>query len=136
MLWMLSAYLVVRFADLAFRGALGSMFELNIEAFMFWIETALFVAPLAILAKPQARKHPAKLFVAACSLMLAGFILRINSYLVGYETGPGWNYFPSVSEIMVSIGMIALEVLGYIVLVRYLPILSGNAESTAVATNK
>ncbi|MDO8989862.1 MAG: Ni/Fe-hydrogenase cytochrome b subunit [Sideroxyarcus sp.] len=136
MLGMLVAYMVVRFGDLAVRGTLSSMFELNIEAFMFWIETALFVAPLVILAKPQARKHPAKLFVAACSLMLAGFILRINSYLVGYETGPGWNYFPSVSEIMVSIGMIALEVLGYIVLVRYLPILSGNNESTAAATNK
>jgi Ni/Fe-hydrogenase subunit HybB-like protein len=37
---------------------------------------------------------------------------------------------------MVSIGMIALEVLGYIVLVRYLPILSGNNESTAAVTNK
>jgi len=136
MLWMLSAYLIVRFGDLAFRGALGNMFELDIEAFMFWVETALFVAPLVILAKPQARKHPAKLFIAACSLMLAGFILRINSYLVGYETGAGWHYFPSVSEIMVSIGMIALEVLSYIVLVRYLPILSGVNESTATATNK
>jgi Ni/Fe-hydrogenase subunit HybB-like protein len=68
--------------------------------------------------------------------MAAGFILRINSYLVGYETGPGWHYFPSVSEMMVSIGLIALEILGYIVLVRYLPILSGNNESTATATNK
>jgi Ni/Fe-hydrogenase subunit HybB-like protein len=37
---------------------------------------------------------------------------------------------------MVSIGLIALEILGYIVLVRYLPILSGNNESTATATNK
>jgi len=136
MLGMLAAYLVVRFVDLAVRGAIGNMFEFSIEAFMFWVETALFIAPLVILAKPQARKNPAKLFIAACALMLAGFILRINSFLVGYETGPGWHYFPSVPEIMVSIGMIALEVLGYIVLVRYLPILSGNNESTAIATNK
>jgi len=42
---------------------------------------------------------------------VGGFILRINSFLVGYETGPGWHYFPSVPEIMVSIGMIALEIL-------------------------
>ena len=103
---------------------------------MFWVETALFVAPLVILANAQARKNPAKLFIAACSLIMAGFMLRINSYLVGYETGPGWHYFPSVSEIMVSIGMIALEILGYIVLVRYLPILPGTNEASAVATNK
>jgi Ni/Fe-hydrogenase subunit HybB-like protein len=136
MRWMLIVYLVVRFTDLVLRGALGYMFDLNIEAFMFWIETALFITPLVILSKTNAHKQPAKLFMAACSLMLAGFILRINSFLVGYETGPGWHYFPSVPEIMISIGMIAFEVLAYIVLVRYLPILSGTTESTAAATNK
>ena len=128
MIWLLVAYLVVRLVDLAMRGALGSMFEASIEAVMFWIEMALFAAPLAILAQPAARRNPAKLFVAALCLMLAGFLLRINSFLVGYETGPGWHYFPSAPEIMVSIGMIALEVLGYIVLVRYLPVLPQGRE--------
>ena len=135
MLWMLTAYLVVRFADLVVRGAVGSMFELRIETLMFWIENALFVAPLVILANPQSRGNPAKLFIAAVCLMLAGFLLRIDSFLVGYETGPGWHYFPSVPEIMVSIGMIALEILGYIALVRYLPIMPGTTES-AIAGNK
>lgn len=136
MLWMLAAYLVVRFVDLIVRGAIGSMFELRVEALMFWIENALFIAPLVILANPMSRKNPSKLFIAASCLMLGGFILRINAYLVGYETGPGWHYFPSVTEIMVSIGMIALEVLGYIALVRYLPILPGNSKSAAIAGNK
>ncbi|MBI5891871.1 MAG: Ni/Fe-hydrogenase cytochrome b subunit [Nitrosomonadales bacterium] len=134
MLGMLAAYLAIRFGDLLVRGALGGMFVPGIEALMFWIETALFVAPLVLLWNEKSRKQPAKLFVAASCLMLAGFILRINSYLVGYETGPGWHYFPSVSEIMVSVGMIALEILGYIVLVRYLPILPGSG--AAAATNK
>ena len=136
MLWMLAAYLVVRFVDLAARGAIGSMFELRVEALMFWIENALFIAPLVILANPQSRRNPARLFIAAVCLMLAGFLLRINSFLVGYETGPGWHYFPSVPEIMVSIGMIALEILGYIALVRYLPILPGNSKPAAIAGNK
>ena len=42
---------------------------------MFWIENALFVAPLVILANPVSRKNPAKLFIAACCLMLGGFML-------------------------------------------------------------
>jgi len=134
MLWMLAAYLVIRVVDLLVRGAIGSMFELSIEAFMFWIEMGMFIAPLVILANAKSRKDPSRLFVAACCLLLAGFLLRIDSFLVGYETGPGWHYFPSVPEIMVSIGMIALEVLGYIVLVRYLPILPGT--SSAAASNK
>ena len=136
MLWMLAAYLIVRFVDLVVRGAAGSMFELRIETLMFWIENALFIAPLVILANPKSRRNPSRLFVAAVCLMLAGFLLRIDSFLVGYETGPGWHYFPSVPEIMVSIGMIALEILGYIALVRYLPVLPGTAGAAAVASNK
>lgn len=136
MLWMLAAYLIVRFADLVVRGAVGSMFELRIETLMFWLENALFIAPLVILANPKSRRNPSRLFIAAVCLMLAGFLLRIDSYLVGYETGPGWHYFPSVPEIMVSIGLIALEILGYIALVRYLPILPGTAGAAAVASNK
>ncbi|HET7831631.1 MAG TPA: Ni/Fe-hydrogenase cytochrome b subunit, partial [Gallionella sp.] len=136
MTWMLTAYLVVRIADLVMRGAVGSMFGASIETLMFWIEMLLFIAPLVILAQPDARRQPAKLFIAAACLMAAGFLLRINSFLVGYETGPGWHYFPSVPEIMVSVGMIALEILGYIVLVRYLPILSGKPAPAAVATYK
>ncbi|MDD5057605.1 MAG: Ni/Fe-hydrogenase cytochrome b subunit [Sideroxydans sp.] len=135
MLGMLAVYLALRVVDLVLRGAIGSMFSISIEALMFWIEMGLFIAPLVILSKPATRRNPSKLFIAACCLMAAGFILRINSYLVGYETGPGWHYFPSVPEIMVSIGMIALEILGYIVLVRYLPILPGSNNS-AIATNK
>jgi Ni/Fe-hydrogenase subunit HybB-like protein len=131
MLGMLVAYLVIRFGDLLVRGALLKMFVPGIEALMFWVENALFIAPLVLLKPESARRNPAKLFIAASCLMLAGFILRINSYLVGYETGPGWHYFPSVSEIMVSIGMIALEVLGYIMLVRYLPILPGSGSAAA-----
>jgi Ni/Fe-hydrogenase subunit HybB-like protein len=136
MWWMLAAYLVIRFADLTMRGVLGSMFEMSIEVFMFWVETLLFTVPLVLLSNSKLRKQPAKLFIAACFLMLAGFILRINSFLVGYETGPGWHYFPSVPEIMVSIGMIAFEVLAYIVLVRYLPVLPGTTGPAAVSSKK
>ena len=120
---LLAAYLVVRVGDLVVRGALAYMFEPSIEAFMFWVEMGLFAAPLILLWQPAARQKPARLFVAAFCLLFAGFFLRINAFLVGYETGAGWHYFPAVPEIMVSVGLIALEILGYIVLVRYLPIL-------------
>ncbi len=136
MIWVLAAYLAVRIGDLLVRGALVRMFEGSIEALMFWIEMGLFIAPLVILASSSARLNPSKLFIAASSLMLAGFLLRINSYLVGYEPPIGWHYFPSVPEILVSVGMIAFEVLGYIVLVRYLPILPGNVETTVAQIRK
>ena len=123
MIWLVVAYLVVRLADLALRGALGYLFDPTLKAFSFWVETALFVVPVVLLWQSANRRNPSRLFISAFCLLLAGFMLRLNGYLIGYESGAGWSYFPSVTEFMVSIGVIALEILGYIVLVRYLPIL-------------
>lgn len=123
MLGVLTVYLVIRFGDLLVRGALGKAFELSLEAFMFWLETVAFTVPLVLLASESARGNPQKLFISAVSLMLAGFLLRINSFLIGYETGEGWSYFPSVPEMLVTFGIIALEVMLYIWFVRMFPVL-------------
>lgn len=123
MLGILGAYLVVRFGDLLFRGALGSAFMLTKEAVFFWLENLLFAAPLLLLARPADRDHPQRLFVAAVCLMLAGFFLRLNAFLIGYQTGGDFSYFPSVPEMIITFGIIALEVLLYIVFVRAFPVL-------------
>ncbi len=123
MFWWAVLYLVVRVGDLVVRGALGTAFAFDIEALMFWVEMACFIAGTALMASENNRRQPAKLFLAAFAMLLGGFFLRINAFLVGYETGPGWHYFPSVTEMLVTIGMIALEILGYIIFVRALPVL-------------
>lgn len=124
MLGMLAVFLVVRVGDLLVRGALPRAFEGSLQALMFWFEMACFIAPLALLGKEASRRNPARLFVGAVLLMLGGVLLRINSYLVGYETGDGWHYFPSVPEMLVTFGMFAIEVFGYIVITRRFPVLA------------
>ncbi|MFV0665959.1 Ni/Fe-hydrogenase cytochrome b subunit [Denitromonas sp.] len=123
MLGMLGVFLAVRFGDLVFRGALGYAFEGSVQAAMFWLETACFVAPFVLLKSEAARRNPARLFVAGGLLMLGGVLLRINAFLVGYDTGEGWSYFPSVPEMLVTFGMSAIEILAYIVITRRFPVL-------------
>ena len=123
MLGMLAAFLVLRFGDLIVRGALGHAFEGTLQALMFWLETACFVAPLVLLRNAQARANPARLFVAGALLMLGGVLLRVNAFLIGYQTGEGWTYFPSVPELLVTFGMFAIEILAYIVITRRFPVL-------------
>ncbi|MBK9595438.1 MAG: Ni/Fe-hydrogenase cytochrome b subunit [Rhodocyclales bacterium] len=130
MFWLLAAYVVVRVLDLVFRGALGTAFAATWQAFWFWIEMACFVAPLVLLSTEQARRSAAKLFVGAVLLMLGGFLLRINGFLVGYMTGDGWHYFPSFAELMVTVGLIAFEILAYIVIVRKFPVLPAAQPAT------
>ena len=50
-----------------------------------------------------------------------------DGFLVGYMTGPGWNYFPSLPELLVTVGLIAFEILAYIVIVRKFPVLPPDA---------
>ncbi|MEH6627517.1 MAG: Ni/Fe-hydrogenase cytochrome b subunit [Motiliproteus sp.] len=127
---LLVLYLVIRFADLIMRGALGHAFAGDLRGNMFLIETLLFVVPLVILAQEQLRRRGPYLLVAAVSLILAGALYRFNAFLIGWEPGGGYVYFPSAKEILVSIGMVAIEIVGYLIIVKTFPVLPrvhGNA---------
>jgi len=129
MYWLLAVYVVVRVGDLVWRGALGAAFAPTLEALMFWLEMLAFAAPLVLLASAASRNRASRLFISAVLLMLGGFLLRINGFLVGYGagTGSGYHYFPSVPELLVTIGLVAFEILAYIVFVRMLPVLPKHA---------
>jgi Ni/Fe-hydrogenase subunit HybB-like protein len=123
MLGIMAFYLVVRFADLLVRGVLGHAFQLNVAALSFWIENACFIAPFLLIRTVEARRNPARLFVAGLAVMLGGILLRLNGFLIAFDTGPGWSYFPSVPEMLVTIGVFAANVLGYIIITRRFPVL-------------
>lgn len=130
MLGVLTVYLLVRLGDLLVRGALGHAFSLSLESLMFWLEMACFVAPYFIIGRAAQRRNPARLFVAGILLMLAGSLLRLNGFLIGYNTvigaetsGVSFRYFPSLTELLVTVGMFATEVLGYVIITRRFPVL-------------
>ena len=130
MYFTLAAYVALRVVEILVRGALGTAFAATWQAFWFWIEMASFIAPLVILASEESRRSAARLFVSAVLLMLGGFLLRINGFLVGYMTGEGWSYFPSFAELMVTVGIIAFEILAYIYIVRNYPVLPAAQPAT------
>jgi Ni/Fe-hydrogenase subunit HybB-like protein len=121
---LLALFLVVRFADLALRGQLGRAFEAGGPAATFWLENALFALPLALLATARQRARMSRVFLSGCAMAAGGVVYRLSAYLVAYDTGPGWRYFPSIGEIAVSAGLVAFEVLAFIVCIRLLPIFS------------
>lgn len=125
MLGVLAVYMVVRFGDLLVRGAMGEAFMPTLIAFAFWLENILFIAPFFLIGSVAARRNPARLFLAGIAIMLGGSLLRLNGFIVGYQhfTGTGWTYFPSFPEVMVTVGMFAIEVLGYIIITRRFPVL-------------
>lgn len=131
MLGFLVVFLVARVADLVLRGALPMAFVPSIEALMFWLEMLSFIVPLILIGAESNRRNPARLFLAGVLLMLGGALLRLNGFLIGYETGDGFSYFPTLAEVLVTAGMFAIEVLGYIIITRRFPVLPReNAQAT------
>lgn len=127
-----AGFLIARFVDLGVRGQLGALTTLRPLVVMFWIETVLFAVPVVLLLGPAGRR-PARVFVAAMAMALAGILYRLDAYLVAYDTGAGWRYFPSLGELAVTIGLIAFEILAFIIAIRVLPVLPKLGKSRAVA---
>lgn len=121
--WLTGVYLVIRFADLIGRGVLGLAFKGDLIGGMFILENLLYVVPMVLLAIPAYRSSPRMLFLASLSLLLAGAVYRFNAFLVGYNPGAGWHYFPAFSELMITIGVISVEMLAYLAFVKKLPVL-------------
>ncbi|WP_426416025.1 Ni/Fe-hydrogenase cytochrome b subunit [Aestuariirhabdus sp. LZHN29] len=121
--YLLGAYLIVRFGDLVLRGELGRAFAGDLRGNMFLIETLLFITPLVILLSPKRRASGGQLMIAAVSLLLAGALYRANAFMIGWHPGGGYIYFPSVKEILLSIGFVAIEIAGYLAIVKLLPVL-------------
>jgi Ni/Fe-hydrogenase subunit HybB-like protein len=124
MTFVLGAFLVIRLADVAMRGVFSLALVPDLYAAMFWIELALLAAPLVMLWSEEGRRSPRNLFRAAMLMMLAGGLYRFDTYLVAFRPGSNWSYFPSVPEQLITIGLVATEVLAFVYLVKRFPILS------------
>ena len=127
MVWVLLAFAGFRLGELAFRGQLLRVARLDRYALFFLAEMALVAAPLFLLASRARRSDPRRLFQAALLLMLGGGLYRFDTYLVAFNPGDHWSYFPAVPELLFTLGIVALEIAVYIAVVRTFPVLRGQA---------
>lgn len=123
-------FLVLRFGDITVRGVWHYAFQANVVSVAFWLEVFLFAAPIVLLSTQAARRNPQRLFLSAVAMASAGMTYRLSAYLIAYDTGAGWTYFPSFGEVAVTAGLVSLEVLAFIACVRMLPVLPRIAEPT------
>ncbi len=118
-----AAWVAFRVVEVVVAGdlrALASWFGV-----MFLVELALHAWALAYLLPAARRVRPGAQVRAALLLVVAGTLFRVNVYLVAFQPGAHWAYFPAVTELLITFGIVALEIALYIVAVRTLPILSG-----------
>ncbi|HOW64331.1 MAG TPA: Ni/Fe-hydrogenase cytochrome b subunit [Candidatus Paceibacterota bacterium] len=121
--WLTAVWLTVAIADLTYRQQWEAAFRLDLYSGCFLAEFALIIAGSLLLLRREHRHSPRWLYVSAALIVLGGGLYRVNVYMIGFDPGQGWKYFPSLSEILVTVGIVALEILGYQVLVKLCPVL-------------
>jgi Ni/Fe-hydrogenase subunit HybB-like protein len=124
MAWVMLGFIVVRYGDVVWRGALDYAFVGDIKALSFWAEFLFGVAAVVLLLPKAFRGSPRYIFLGSSAMLLNGVLYRLNCYLIGYQpVGSGWNYFPSMGEIIVTLGIFSLEIVLYLIFVKQLPVL-------------
>jgi Ni/Fe-hydrogenase subunit HybB-like protein len=126
MIVVLGIFLVLRLIDLVVRGDLMLAFNQGALSVMFWIENILMAAAIFYLAGRR-RERFSNVMKAALLIMFAGALYRFDAYILAYNPGPGWSYFPSLLELFITFGVVAAEIALYIVIVKRFPILAGKA---------
>ena len=128
---MLFLFLALRFGDIFYQGKAGLLFSSGGLSLLFWIETALFLLPALMLVFRRGGLSIGNMYRASLMIALGGVMYRFDSYLAAFDPGPGWAYFPALPEIVITVGLVALEILVFILLVKRFPILSGTSPVAA-----
>jgi Ni/Fe-hydrogenase subunit HybB-like protein len=93
---------------------------------MFFIELLIgVIIPMRIFFSQKALRSPGWLFAGSILVVLGVVINRINAFLIAYTPSYAMgSYFPSIGEISVTVGLIAIEVLLYRIIVKIFPVIS------------
>jgi len=113
----------VMIGDLVSRGQLAAAFRFDFYSRFFLSDFLLVAIGSLILFSKKLRRSPRWLFVSASMIVFGGALYRFNVYLIGFNPGKGWRYFPSFAEVMITVGIVALEILAYKVFVALFPVL-------------
>jgi len=119
----LGVYGILRFEDLANRGALKLAFHAGYETYLFWLEIMLaIILPLCLLVQKKVRNSPTGLYLSAVLVVLGFITNRMNVSITGMEGSTGVRYFPKWSELAVTGMIIGIGFAAFGLAVKYLPI--------------
>ncbi|MFW6205856.1 MAG: NrfD/PsrC family molybdoenzyme membrane anchor subunit [Gemmatimonadota bacterium] len=121
----MGAFVVIRLGDVLYRGHGAELLGLTAMSALFWTEMALFVVALILLSRRGEHYDRGHLFRAAGFMVLAGALYRFSAFLIAYDPGPGWSYFPAIPELLITVGLTAGEIMAYIYIVKRFPIVGG-----------
>lgn len=124
--FLLGLYLILKVGDMVVRGTYIHLLEGTAQTNSFLAELLLGVfVPWLMLLSPKIRQSRRGLFIASTMIVGGVMLNRINVFVVGYRPPISEaRYFPSIGEILVTVGLISGLMFLYRFIVTYLPVLN------------
>ena len=136
-LLVVGTFLLLRFGDLIYLGAIESMLTLDWLSLAIWVEILVgFVLPFALLAVPAIRNTIWGAFTGAALLIFGNFMMRNNITVVGMEVESWHSYVPALGEVLTTAGVLAGAIVLYGFLLRKLPIHEEEPLDPTTSTNE
>ncbi|MEI8373718.1 MAG: Ni/Fe-hydrogenase cytochrome b subunit [Planctomycetota bacterium] len=133
MVVVLLVYATAKILDFGHRGVLSMVFNGSLAATLLWIELGLFiVVPVIILSIPRLARNQVGLFVGAVSVVLGFVMNRLNVSVTGMEASLRTGYFPSLMELSITAGLVALGFWIFALAVKYFPVFAEPHDAAAV----
>ena len=132
-IFLLGLYLALKIGDMAVRKTYVYLLDGTAQTNSFLVEILFgVIVPWLMLLSPSVRRSRGLLFTA-CTLIVGGVLLnRINVFVVGYRPPVSENnYFPSITEVLITVGFISGLMLLYRLIVTYLPVLNKSGQEVS-----
>ncbi len=133
---LLGIYLAFKIGDMAIRQTFIYLSTFSTASIMWVIEVLIgVIIPMRMFFWDKVLKSKPLIFTAAILVVFGVFLNRFNTFIISY-TPPYTNdvYWPSIGEISITIGFIAMEVLLYRIFVMIFPVISQPPEHVRVRT--
>ncbi len=121
----IGVYLAFKIGDIFVRESFKYIVVFDVPSWMFITEIAIMTRAFFMFLSKKSENSPSRLFIASSLVIAAVLLNRINNFIIAYN--PFYSssvYYPSFSEISVTIGCIALLVLVYRAMVMIFPVIS------------
>lgn len=119
----LAIYLVLKIEDIMSYHLGSLLLQPTLETALFWTEILFgVVTPMVLLTIPRVRYHKRGLFISALFVVLGFIFNRLNLSITAIGRYSTTSYFPSLTEISVTLTIVALGFAAFRLAVKYLPI--------------
>lgn len=112
-------YLIMRGADLMARDAIPYLFVFDVAAIAFWLELLIgTVLPITLLLNKEVYTSRTGQFWSALCVVAGVVMNRLNVSVTGITVERWESYYPSIGEILVTIGVVAAGLIAFYLAVK------------------